>query len=183
MERTGLPDERIGLWGVSYGAATSIQTAAARPGLGFVIADASYSSMPDIAAVQADKQIGVWARAFIPGALAVAGWRAGFDPSEASPEEAIRGLEAPVLLVHSTTDAFTPSNQSVAIYAAADPDPDPAHPDALRGPPRRVVLDGARGVHRLRRCVPRGLRPRLREPRRRRRYSMTRFGGRSSPAG
>ena len=122
MERTGLSDDRIGLWGVSYGAATSIQTAAARPGLAFVIADASYSSMPDIAAVQADKQIGVWARAFLPGALAVAGWRAGFDPSEASPEESIRGLEAPVLLVHSTTDAFTPSNQSEAIYAAADPD-------------------------------------------------------------
>ena len=32
------------------------------PALAFVIADASYSSMPDIAAVQADKQIGVWAR-------------------------------------------------------------------------------------------------------------------------
>jgi len=121
MKRTGLPDERIGLWGVSYGAATSIQTAAARPGLAFVIADASYSSMPDIAAVQADKQIGVWARAFIPGALAVAGWRAGFDPAEASPVTAIRGLEAPVLLVHSTTDGFTPSQHSDAIHAAADP--------------------------------------------------------------
>jgi pimeloyl-ACP methyl ester carboxylesterase len=121
-ERTGLPDERIGLWGVSYGAATSIQTAAARPGLAFVIADASYSSLADIAAVQADHQIGVWARVFMPGALAVAGWRAGFDPAEASPEDAIRGLEAPVLLVHSTTDAFTPSQHSEAIYAAADPD-------------------------------------------------------------
>jgi pimeloyl-ACP methyl ester carboxylesterase len=122
MARTGLPDERIGLWGVSYGAATSIQTAAARPGLAFVIADASYSSLPDIAAVQADKQIGVWARAFIPGALAVAGWRAGFDPSEASPKDAIRGLEAPVLLIHSTTDGFTPSSHSQAIFANADPD-------------------------------------------------------------
>jgi dipeptidyl aminopeptidase/acylaminoacyl peptidase len=121
MKRTGLPDDRIGLWGVSYGAATSLQTAAARPGLAFVIADASFSSLPDIAAVQADRQIGVWARVFMPGALAVAGWRAGFDPSEASPETAIRGLEAPVLLVHSTTDAFTPVEQSEAIFAAADP--------------------------------------------------------------
>lgn len=120
-QRTGLPLAKIGLWGVSYGAATSIQAAAAKPGLAFVVADASYSSLEDIATVQAEAQFGAWARVFVPGALAISGWRAGFDPADASPATAVRGLKTPLLLIHSTTDEFTPSSQSRTIYANADP--------------------------------------------------------------
>jgi fermentation-respiration switch protein FrsA (DUF1100 family) len=120
IARTGLPISKIGLWGVSYGAATSIQAAAVRPDLAFVVADASYSSLSDIAAYQSEQLFGAWARIFLPGTLFISGLRAGFDPAEASPEKAIRGLKTPVLLIHSTTDEFTPSTQSEAIYAASD---------------------------------------------------------------
>ena len=119
-QKTGLSQDRIGLWGVSYGAATSLQAAAVRPGLAFVIADASYSSMADIASVQADQQFGAWARIFVPGALFVSGLRGGFDPAQASPKDAVRGLSTPVLLVHSTTDEFTPYQHSEAIFANSD---------------------------------------------------------------
>ena len=119
-KRTGLPDERIGLWGVSYGAATSLQAAAERPDLAFVVAEASYASLSDIASFQAGKIFGSWAKIFVPGALLVSGWRAGFDPSQASPEKAVRGLETPVLLIHSTSDEFTPYQQSEKIYARSD---------------------------------------------------------------
>ena len=181
MERTGLPDERIGLWGVSYGAATSIQTAAARPGLGFVIADASYSSMPDIAAVQADKQIGVWARAFIPGALAVAGWRAGFDPSEASPEGRDpwpRSARAAGPLDHRRLHAVGPVRGDLrgrgSRSNAADPDASTAPPTASRSG-RRPRSTPAMSMRSSRTSASTSGRASA--------YSMTRFGGRSSPAG
>ncbi len=119
-EKTRLPDAKIGLWGVSYGAATSLQAAAVRPGLAFVIADASYSSMADIASIQGERLIGALAKLILPGALTVAGLRAGFDAGQASPKDAVQGLRTPVLLVHSSTDEFTPSDQSEAIFANSD---------------------------------------------------------------
>jgi uncharacterized protein len=118
--RTGLKDGRIGLMGWSYGAATSLQAAAARPDLAFVVADSSFSSLSDIASVQAGKLFGSWAKMFVPGALLISGWRAGFDTAQAAPERAVRGLRTPVLLVHSTTDDFTPYQQSESIYANSD---------------------------------------------------------------
>lgn len=119
--RTGLPRAKIGLMGWSYGAATSIQAAAERPGLAFVIADASYSSVSDIAGFQAEQQFGAWARAFLPGALLISGLRAGFDPADASPALAIAQVTDPVLLITSTTDEFTPYQHSEAIHANGDP--------------------------------------------------------------
>ena len=119
-KRTGLADGRIGLWGVSYGAATSLQAAAVRPDLAFVVADASYSSLLDIGSFQAGHLFGAWAKVFVPGALVISGLRGGFNPGDASPEKAVRGLATPVLLIHSTTDEFTPSVQSEAIFANSD---------------------------------------------------------------
>jgi pimeloyl-ACP methyl ester carboxylesterase len=118
--RAGLSVGQIGLMGWSYGAATSLQAAAVRPEVAFVIADASFSSLTDIARVQAKAMFGSWAKLFVPGAMFVAGLRAGFDPTEASPAEAVRGLTTPVLLIHSTTDEFTPYQHSEAIYANSD---------------------------------------------------------------
>jgi uncharacterized protein len=115
--RTKLPDKHIGLIGWSYGAAVSIQAAAEVPQIGFVVADSSYSSLADIARVQADTQFGSWARIFVPGALFIAGERGGFDPGKASPASEIRNVNAPVLLIHSRQDGFTPYEQSEKIYA------------------------------------------------------------------
>ena len=118
--RTKLSDRRIGLIGWSYGAAVSIQAAALVHDLAFVVADSSYSSLGDIASVQAENQFGWWARLLVPGALFVAGERGGFDPSAAAPAAAIRGVRSPVLLIHSQQDGFTPADQSRVIYAHSD---------------------------------------------------------------
>lgn len=117
--RAGLPRSRIGLIGWSYGAATAIQAAAEVHDIAFVVADSSFSSLGDIARVQAERQFGAWARIFVPGALLVSGLRAGFDARDAAPVDAIRQVRAPVLLVHSRQDGFTPVDQSEAIYAHA----------------------------------------------------------------
>jgi uncharacterized protein len=119
--RSGLPLAKIGLIGWSYGAATSIQAASELDDLAFVIADSSYSSLGDIAREQAESQFGSWAKLFVPGALLVSGLRAGFDPRAAAPEAAIRDVLAPVLLIHSRQDAFTPAEHSELIFAASDP--------------------------------------------------------------
>ena len=118
--RAKLPDSRIGLIGWSYGAAVSIQAAALVHDLAFVIADSSYSSLGDIASVQADNQFGWWARVFVPGALLIAGERGGFDASAAAPAALIRSVRSPVFLIHSQQDGFTPADQSRVIYAHSD---------------------------------------------------------------
>ncbi|MEO7039762.1 MAG: alpha/beta hydrolase [Gemmatimonadaceae bacterium] len=120
--RMKLPHTSIGIIGWSYGAAVALQAAKARQDLAFVVADASFSSMRDIAADQAVKMYGRWAMVFIPGALAISGWRAGFDPAQASPVDAVKDLTTPVLLIHSVTDRFTPFWQSEKIDAYSDHD-------------------------------------------------------------
>ncbi|MGI9112346.1 MAG: alpha/beta hydrolase [Gaiellaceae bacterium] len=119
-DRARLPQSRIGLIGWSYGAATAIQAAAELPELAFVVSDSSFSSLGDIARVQAEEQFGAWAKVFVPGALLVSGLRAGFDARDAAPADAIRDVLAPVLLVHSRQDGFTPVGHSELIYKRAE---------------------------------------------------------------
>lgn len=118
--RTGLPRSDIGLMGWSYGAATAIQAAPGLPDLAFAIADSSFSSLTDIATVQGERQFGSWVRFVVPGALTVAGLRASFDSAAVSPAAAIADAKAPVLLVHSRTDGFTPVEHSETIFGNGD---------------------------------------------------------------
>jgi pimeloyl-ACP methyl ester carboxylesterase len=118
--RAKLPNRKIGLIGWSYGAASAIQAAAEVPDVAFVVADSSYSSLEDIARVQAGEQFGAWAKIFVPGALAISGIRAHFDPGKANPAAEIRRVKAPVLLIHSRQDGFTPYTHSEKIYANSD---------------------------------------------------------------
>ena len=119
--KTDLPRSRIGLIGWSYGAATAIQ-AASEPGgdVAFVVADSSFSSLGDIARVQAEEQYGAWAKVFVPGALFVSSLRGGFDARDPAPVDSIRNVRSPVLLVHSREDGFTPVEHSEAIYRHSD---------------------------------------------------------------
>lgn len=119
--RTALPRSRVGLLGWSYGAATAIQ-GASEPGgdVAFVIADSSFSSLGDIARVQAAKQYGSWAKVFVPGAVFVSSVRGGFEVRDPAPVSVIVDVRSPVLLVHSRQDGFTPVEHSERIFAASD---------------------------------------------------------------
>jgi pimeloyl-ACP methyl ester carboxylesterase len=121
-ERAGLDPSRIGVGGVSYGAATALQLAPQIPDAPFVLADSSYRSMPAIVRVRADALLGPALGGLLtPGALWIAGRRANFDPAAAAPEVTVAGAQMPVLLIHSRTDNFTPYTHSEAIYANSDP--------------------------------------------------------------
>jgi uncharacterized protein len=67
-ERSGLPPGQIGLTGVSYGAATSLQAAPLLPEAAFIIADSAYQDMRTIISYQAGEA--VW-----PLGPAVGPWR------------------------------------------------------------------------------------------------------------
>ena len=118
---SALPRSKLGLIGWSYGAATAIQGASEAGGdVAFVIADSSFSSLGDIARVQAENQYGNWAKIFVPGALFASSVRGGFDARDPAPVSVIEDVRAPVLLVHSRQDGFTPVEHSERIYAASD---------------------------------------------------------------
>ena len=121
-QRAGLDPSRIGVGGVSFGAATALQLAPLIPEAPFVLADSSYRSISAIIGHRAAELLGpALGGVLTPGALWIAGLRAGFDPADVSPETAVAQAQMPILLIHSRTDDFTPYTHSEAIYANSDP--------------------------------------------------------------
>ena len=121
MERTGLPEEAIGLTGVSYGASTALQMMPLLPDVAFVLADSPYQDLETIVAYQGVSQFGSWVKVFLPGGLAIAELRADFEKEAVSPKNAIVDVDTPVFLVHALADTFTPATHSEAIYANSNP--------------------------------------------------------------
>lgn len=116
-ERMGLPPAQIGLWGVSYGGATSLQLLNERDDLGFVIADAAYEDYETIVSHQAVEQFGPAVNLVADGAIRLAELRADFDGDVVSPKAAVaHNAITPVLIVHSVEDEFTPVSHAEAIY-------------------------------------------------------------------
>lgn len=121
LDRTGLEPAQVGLTGVSYGAATSLQMLPLLPDVAFVLADSPYASLEMIVTHQAVAQFGAWTKAFVPGAFFLSEVRADFDKDQVSPMAAVQGATAPILLIHSRTDEFTPYTNSEAIFANTNP--------------------------------------------------------------
>lgn len=122
LERRGLVAGRIGVYGVSYGATTSIHLAGGDPRVQAVVAVAPFSTMRD--------EVPQYGRTMVPGgsmisdqtyqeAIDEAGRRAGFDPDRASAVEAIRQTSAQVLLMHGTNDWVVPQYHSIRLHEAA----------------------------------------------------------------
>jgi dipeptidyl aminopeptidase/acylaminoacyl peptidase len=114
--RLEVPRARVGLLGESMGAAISLQAATLIPDIGFVAADSSFSDLRTILARQGESRYGAIIDIFLPAAMAVAGWRAGADLDDAAPVRYAARVRAPVFLVHSRDDDFTPWTHSQAIY-------------------------------------------------------------------
>lgn len=121
QQRSELAESQIGVAGVSFGAATALQLAPMIPDAPFILADSSYRSLAGIIEAQANVRVGSFlSRFMVPGVLAIAGLRGGFDTSAVSPETDIAKAQMPVLLIHSRTDDFTPYTHSEAIFANSD---------------------------------------------------------------
>src|SRR5690606_28621231 len=111
---------QIGVFGVSYGAATALQMAPMTPEVAFIGADSAYSELREIIGFQAADMFPGLAPLLLPGALKIAEFRADFDVDAVAPERSIAETEVPILLVHSLTDVYTFSTHSEDIYANSD---------------------------------------------------------------
>lgn len=119
-ERAGLERAQIGVFGVSYGAATALQMAPLTPGLAFVGADSAFSDLREVLSYQAGSMFPVLTPLLLPGALKMAELRANFDVDEVAPERAVAAADMPIFLIHSLTDEYTFSTHSEDIFANSD---------------------------------------------------------------
>ena len=141
LERTGLPATQVGITGISYGAATSLQMLPLVPDAAFVIADSAYQDLRTIITRQAVAQFGSWTSLFVPGAFLIAELRGDFDADEVSAIEAVKGSDGPVFLVHALADEFTPSTHSEAIFANSNLDTTELHLTAFGTGHGRSIID------------------------------------------
>lgn len=118
--RSGLERSQIGVFGVSYGAATALQMAPMTPEIAFVAADSTYSELEEIIDFQGREQFPTLAPLVLPAALRIAELRANFDVDAVAPERSVTDVTVPVLLIHSLTDEYTLSTHSEDIYANSD---------------------------------------------------------------
>jgi pimeloyl-ACP methyl ester carboxylesterase len=121
IDRHGLPDQPVFLFGISQGGAIALQTAARAPDRwAGVISISSFAAL--------DRTIERSAANFDPRSRQLAGlgsfavgcgsWcRAGYIPGEIRPAEAARKLTMPVMVVHGCDDRFIPISDAEEIVA------------------------------------------------------------------
>ena len=123
LEQKGLLAGNLGVYGISYGATTSIHLAAGDRRVRAVVAVEPFSA--------AREEVPHFARVMVPGvgllisdaayqqSLDEAGRIAHFDPDEADAVKAIQRTSVPVLIIHGTNDWVVPHQQSERLHAAA----------------------------------------------------------------
>jgi pimeloyl-ACP methyl ester carboxylesterase len=123
LEQQQLVAGEIGVWGISYGATTSIHLAACDSRVRAVVAvepfgmvrqeirHFGYLMMPEVACFVSDSQF----QRIVDQAAA----KAGFDPDSSDAVDAIAQASAPVLLLHGTNDWVVPYWNSIALQQAA----------------------------------------------------------------
>nr|WP_244247313.1 alpha/beta fold hydrolase [Leptospira montravelensis] len=115
-EISTVPEEDIGIFGASFGAATALQYAEGRSDFAFVIADSPYMDMRSIVEKRAVDLYSPLVLFLSPIALSVAELRADFLVDEVSPKKAAKSISVPVLIIHSKEDEITPVSHSEEIF-------------------------------------------------------------------
>ncbi len=118
LDETGLAPENVGLHGVSYGAATSLEVLDRRDDLAFIVADSPYSSMAEIVSATAGATLRFVEPIVRPLAFFIVEQRAGIEISEVDPVDAVAGKATPILVMHTAGDAIVPVEHSERIAAA-----------------------------------------------------------------
>jgi len=118
-EYAGHDPSQIGLIGISYGSAISLQVLDLRDDLAFVIADSTFSDLSSVVQHTAGRQFGGWVQMFVPGAIKLAEMRADFSFEDVSPVNAVAGKRTPILLMHSVGDRRGSSAFSEVVYQNA----------------------------------------------------------------
>jgi pimeloyl-ACP methyl ester carboxylesterase len=123
LERRGLLAGKLGVFGVSYGAAVGIQWAARDPRVATLVVLAPFSdaqtAIPDFARGFDPRAAGKLSIATFAAAGSKAAPLAGFQWSDVNVVEAIRRVQAPVLFFHGQNDTWVLPSHSEVLYLAA----------------------------------------------------------------
>jgi fermentation-respiration switch protein FrsA (DUF1100 family) len=116
-----LPGERIGVIGVSLGAAATV-LAYPDPAPDAVVLESMYPTIDEAVADRLELHLGRPARWLAPLLLVQLPLRLGVDPADLRPIDAIGALRAPVFVIAGTEDRHTKLAESQALFdAAAEP--------------------------------------------------------------
>lgn len=118
MDRTGLEASQVGLHGISYGAATSLEVLDRRDDLAFVVADSPYHSMRAIVSRAAKDSLSIAEPLVRPLAFLLMNIRADFDSGDVNPVAAVKDKTTPILLMHTLGDEDVPVDHSERIAIA-----------------------------------------------------------------
>jgi fermentation-respiration switch protein FrsA (DUF1100 family) len=116
--RRSAPRERIGVIGVSLGAAAIVL--ANKPlGAQAVVLESMYPSIEEAVADRLKLHLGSWGTLGAPLLLAQMKPRLGIGPERLRPIDRIAGIGAPVLLIHGARDQHTTLDEARRVFAAA----------------------------------------------------------------
>ena len=94
--------ESFGLWGFSVGGAVAIMTASDLPQVGAIYAESSYANLGDLS--QELYRTPLIGAVMGKGTNLLGGMFLGVNPSNVAPEEDIKHIDIPVMIVHSRDD-------------------------------------------------------------------------------
>jgi alpha-beta hydrolase superfamily lysophospholipase len=128
------PGEKIGVIGVSMGAASLVLANPKAPHLGALVLESMYPTIEEALADRIALDHGKWAQVFAPLLLWQLPLRTGVWPSDLRPITAIHAIHVPLLVAAGSIDRHTTLSETRRIFAAANP------PKAL------WIVDGAAHV-------------------------------------
>lgn len=123
--KQGIPSERIGVIGFSMGAATTILAVTEEPAICALVADSPYANVSDLIAHETARKtvFPEWlAPIFLPGVNLMARVLYGIDIGALVPEEAVKLLPYPIMVIHGTADTRIPLEHGTRVHDAAHPE-------------------------------------------------------------
>lgn len=117
--KAGHGDARTFILGWSMGAAAALNAAAGQPGVGGIVADASFSKLQNIVDTSISHFTGLPKWPFGPLAVLFASASAGIEISDNEPAKAIADYRGPLLLIQGLDDVTVTPEQVDEIAAAA----------------------------------------------------------------
>ncbi len=115
----GIQPGRIGLYGMSYGGATALLTAAITPSVGAVVTDSAFADQRVLLDSEIQRRTGM-PRIFTPGVTLFSRLFYGLDLDAMAPEKALPAIAPrPILFIHGTADTRIPVEHAYRLKAAS----------------------------------------------------------------
>lgn len=113
-----VPDEKIGLIGVSMGGAAAI-LASPKLDVQALVLEMVYPTISEAVANRLTMRLGNWANVFTPLLTSQLKPRLGIDAQALRPIDKVKDITAPKLFIAGAKDEHTPLNESVRLFDAA----------------------------------------------------------------